>query len=129
MVEMQTSWQRAIASQERGGITGFAVCRGGALAFERVVVSAVVPSEGGVPVAQVECAVPRAQAIAAAVVIPCGAAAERGDDTTAAQVVPARANEVVARGWYRAIQVVSRRGSRWSKWFLGGRAAGGGRSD
>ena len=87
-------------------------CGGRALALERVAISAVVPSEGVVPVAQVECVVPYVQAIAAGTVLPCGATAEGDDDTAAAQVVPGRANQVVPRGSCRATHVDPGRGLR-----------------
>jgi len=112
MAGVLTSWQGVIASQERGGRTGFAVCRGGVLAFDLVVVSAVLANEGVVPVASVGCVLPRAEVIAAAVVIPRGATAEGDDDTALAQVVLGRANQVVARGWCRATRVIPRRGAR-----------------
>ena len=83
-----------------------------AMAFEQVVVAAVVPREEVVAAACVECVVSRVQVIAAAVAVPGGAAADGDDDTAAAQVVPVRANQVVARGSCRVTSVAPRRGSR-----------------
>jgi hypothetical protein len=112
MVGVLTSWQGVVARQERGGLTGFAVCRGKGLAFYQVVVCAVVPREEVVAVAGEERVVLLAQVRAAAIVVPNGATAEGDDDTAAAQVVPVRAKRVVPRGLFRATSAVPRRGSR-----------------
>ena len=61
--------------------------------------SAVVSSKKVVAVAGVVGAVPRAEEMATAGVVPRGPPRERDDDTAAAEGVPVeRANEVVARG-------------------------------
>ena len=99
MLEVLKWCRGVVASQERGGFTGLAVCRGGGLEERARDGSAVVSSKKVVAVAGVVGAVPRAEEMATAGVVPRGPPRERDDDTAAAEGVPVeRANEVVARG-------------------------------